>query len=573
MVDVTIKIGGQAGQGMQSISYNLGKLFSRGGYYVFVSQDIMSRIRGGHNFSQIRIKDFPVFSNSDKINVLIALNEETIDLHKDEMIQNGVIIYDGKTDRPQQKNLQYFSAPLEKLAIEYGKDKIMVNTVAIGVLMHLTGYPMELLDDIIKQEFKTKSEDIINRNLQCAKAGYNFAQKSFLSLCPCEIPVLKQKDKKILISGNEIIGLAAICSGLKFYAGYPMSPSTPIMEYIASKAKEMNIVLEQSEDEISAINMIIGASFAGVRSMTATSGGGFALMVEGLSLAGMTETPVVIVIAQRPGPATGFPTRTEQADLHFAINAGHGEFSRIILSLGNPEQAFYLTNKAFNLAEKYQIPAIILSDQHFSDSYWTLDKLDLDEIKIERFDDNSQWQNSKPYTYKRYELNETGISPRIFPGLKNQVVYADSDEHTEQGHITESAEIRNKMVQKRLKRFEVIRQELELLKLYPDNNAETILVCFGSTFGSVKEAVDIQRKQSKSIGMLHLSELYPFPKESVIKQLKVAKNIITVENNATGQLAKLIYAEIGIKTNAQILKFDGRSFCANEIIEKLEQLI
>ncbi|MEO0115662.1 MAG: 2-oxoacid:acceptor oxidoreductase subunit alpha [candidate division WOR-3 bacterium] len=572
-LDVTIKIGGQAGQGMQAISYILGKLFTRGGYYVFISQDIMSRIRGGHNFSQIRIKDEPVYCHSEKVNVLIALDEMTIQEHKSEMVENGVIIFDKEKIKFNEPGLNLFPVPLERLAKDYGKDKIMINSVALGALLQLTGYPIDLLYNVLKEEFDQKGLEIVNRNIASARAGYEYAQNNFHRECPCRIGLKAKGRKRMLISGSETLGLAAIGSGLKFYAGYPMSPSTPIMEFIASKAKNFNIVVEQAEDEISAINMIIGASFTGVRAMTATSGGGFALMVEGISLAGMTETPIVVIVSQRPGPATGFPTRTEQGDLQFVISAGHGEFTRIVFAPGTAPEAFYLVNKAFNLAEKYQVPVIILTDQYFNDSYWTVDNFDLAKITIDRSDVTNKWLNQPAYSYKRYQLNESGISERIYPGLRNQVVYADSDEHTEEGHITESAAVRKKMVEKRLKRFEAIRQEFNPCYVFPEDNLETMLVGYGSTFGVMKEAVEILNAKKFKIGMLHLSEVYPFPRESVMAHLGFSRKIFTVENNATGQLARLITAETRIKITDKILKFDGRPFTVQELLRKIEMVI
>ena len=570
VTDVTIKIGGQAGQGMQLISYTLGRLFTRGGYYVFTSQDIRSRIRGGHNFSQIRVRDEPVYCNSDRANVLVALDEETVNIHQNQMVENGVIIYDKEKGKIEASGISFFPVPLEKLAKDYGKDKIMINSVALGSLMHLTGYSVDLLYSVLKEEFAAKGNDIVNRNVASARAGYDYAKNQFRRECPCKIALKSKGPKRILISGSEVIGLGAVYSGVKFYAGYPMSPSTPIMEYIASKEKDYNIVVEQAEDEISAINMIIGAAFTGVRAMTATSGGGFALMAEGLSLAGMTETPVVIALSQRPGPATGFPTRTEQGDLLFAIHAGHGEFSRIVLAPGTPEQAFLLVNKAFNLAEKYQVPVIILTDQHFNDSFWSVDEFDLANTDIERYVANNKWLNQPAYTYQKYKLTENGISPRIYPGLRNQVIYADSDEHTEEGHITESAEIRNKMMLKRLKRLDAIRNEFNPCHTYPADNQDIMLVCFGSTFGPVKEAVDILREKKFNIGMLHLSEVYPFPRESIMAKLSFSQKIFTVEHNATGQLARLLTGETRIKITDKILKFDGRPFSAPELVNRVE---
>jgi 2-oxoglutarate ferredoxin oxidoreductase subunit alpha len=309
-LDVSIRIGGQAGQGMQSISFIMGKIFTRHGYYVFINQDVESRIRGGHNFNQVRVKDEPVHAISDKVNLLIALDKGTIDQDLPHLIEDGVLIFDGSQTGFTSDNSNHLSVPLEKLATEVGKNKIMVNSVATGAAFALLGYDLEPLLERLKEEFVGKGTEIVRNNQNSASAGYRYVQENFRDVCPYRIPPTPLTKRKILLNGSQAMALGAICSGLKFYSGYPMSPSTPIMEFIASVSKEYNIILEPAEDEIAAINMVIGASFAGVRAMTATSGGGFCLMVEGLGLAGMTETPAVVVIAQRPGPSTGLPTRT-----------------------------------------------------------------------------------------------------------------------------------------------------------------------------------------------------------------------------------------------------------------------
>jgi 2-oxoglutarate ferredoxin oxidoreductase subunit alpha len=348
-VDVSIRIGGQAGQGMQSISFIMGKIFTRHGYYVFINQDIESRIRGGHNFNQVRVKDEPVHAISDKVDLLIALDKGTIDQDLPHLIEDGVLIFDGTTTGFTSDNSNHLSVPLEKLATEVGKNKIMVNSVATGAAFALLGYDLEPLLERLEEEFAAKGGEIVEHNKNSASAGYRYVQENFQGASPYHVPPAPLTRKKLLLNGSQAVALGAICSGLKFYSGYPMSPSTPIMEFIASVSKEYDIILEPAEDEIAAINMVIGASFAGVRAMTATSGGGFCLMVEGLGLAGMTETPAVVVIAQRPGPSTGLPTRTEQADLRFVIHASHGEFPRAVFAPGYPEQAFYLMGKAFNM--------------------------------------------------------------------------------------------------------------------------------------------------------------------------------------------------------------------------------
>ena len=380
-VDVTIRVGGQAGQGTQSVSFIMGKIFTRHGYYAFINQDVESRIRGGHNFNQVRIKDSPVGAISDNVHLLIALDQGTIEQDLPDLAEEGVMIFDGARTGFQPARPNHVSVPLEELAVKAGKSKIMINSVATGAALACLNFELQPLLDRLGVEFGGKGKEVVENNRNSAVAGYQYFRDHFRGAFPHTIPFAPATGEKMILSGSQAMALGAVCSGVKFYAGYPMSPSTPIMEFIASMAKDHNIVLEPAEDEIAAINMAIGASFAGVRAMTATSGGGFCLMVEGLGLAGMTETPIVVVVAQRPGPSTGLPTRTEQADLRFVIHAAHGEFPRAVFAPGNIEQAFSLMGKAFNMADRYQTPVVILGDQHLNDSYFTVDQIDLNRIE------------------------------------------------------------------------------------------------------------------------------------------------------------------------------------------------
>ena len=367
-MDYSIKIGGEAGQGIQTIGDTLSRIFSRSGYHVFTHQDYESRIRGGHNFFQIRFSDKPVMASRDGIDIIVALDKESIALHENELVEGGLIIYDSSSLKERHEKQNYLDIPFENLAVEHGGSKIMANTVATGAVLGMLRMDLNVLDGILTDTFKKKGDEIINANRKAAQAGHEFAVKN----CPqCSFIPSSSSAPKMLIAGIEAIAFGAIASGCRFYSAYPMTPSTGIMNYLAGKEAEYGIIVEQAEDEIAAINLALGASFAGVRAMTGTAGGGFALMVEGLSLAAMTETPIVIGLGQRPAPATGLPTRTEQGDLLFALHAAHGEFPRIIFAPGSPEQAFYLTNKAFDLAEKYQIPAFIIFDQYLADSVWT----------------------------------------------------------------------------------------------------------------------------------------------------------------------------------------------------------
>jgi 2-oxoglutarate ferredoxin oxidoreductase subunit alpha len=593
-VDYTIKIGGEAGQGIQTIGDTLARVFSRAGFHVFTHQDYESRIRGGHNFFQIRFSDSPVMLSRDRIDILVALDKESILSHERELTEYGQIIYDSSMiGNPPIPPLEkrgkrgFLDIPFVNLAIEHGGSKIMANTVATGAVLGMLKIRLDILFEIIKNTFKKKGEDIVKANINAAMAGHNYAIKECIQ---CSFSATPISNPKMLISGVDAIGLGAISSGCKFYSAYPMTPSTGIMNYLAGKGKDYGIVVEQAEDEIAAINMALGASFAGVRAMTGTAGGGFALMVEGLSLAGMTETPIVIALGQRPAPATGLPTRTEQADLLFAIHTAHGEFPRVIFAPGTPEQAFYLTNKAFDMAEKYQIPAIVIFDQYLADSGWTFEEFDLSKIKYNDYRiRGDEFKNLGGY--KRHAFTDTGISPLGVPGDSKYLVVTDSDEHNEEGHIIEDAETRIKMVQKRLlKKLPLIRQEIEPPSLYGSSQPEILIVGWGSTFGVLKEAVDVLSK-SKNIAMLHFSEIYPFPlteknpsptplpqgegargrvEFDYLTLLNKAKLTICIENNASGQFARLMRAETGFEFKYRINKFDGRPFTLEGLSGELD---
>src|SRR3989339_442259 len=405
--DVEIAIAGAAGQGMQSISFTLGKTFTRQGFFVYVYHDLMSRIRGGLNASILRVKNAPTNSISYTFDILVALDRDAVLGNLKKLKEGGVVIYDGEKIIFEEKESCFFPVPLERLALEAGKDKIMINSVATGAVLALLKWDAAVCNDVIKELFSGKGEEVITNNINAVRAGYDFVAANSGAMSFELITPLASR-KRLFMTGSESLAIASIASGVKFYAGYPMSPSTAVMEYIAAGANDYKIIYEQSEDEIAAINMVIGASYGGVRALTATSGGGFALMTEGISLAGMTETPVVVILTKRPGPATGFPTRTEQGDLKFAMNAGHGEFARIILAPRTATESFYIMSRAFNLAEEYQVPVIILTDQCFNDSSYTINAADMVIEPINRGNLNFKWPEDK-YSYKRYSMNEKGV--------------------------------------------------------------------------------------------------------------------------------------------------------------------
>jgi 2-oxoglutarate ferredoxin oxidoreductase subunit alpha len=570
--DVSVRIGGEAGQGMKVISNLLGKVFLRSGLSVFTHHDIMSRIRGGHNFSQIRLSDLPVRAPSSQVDILICLDKTTLSLYGEGM--NGVVIYDQeKVGEKGPAGEKYLPIPLEKIAKEKGRDARMANSVASGAALSVLGLSLDLLLELLEETFGSKGENVVLSNKECALAGFDLAGKGYKGKKLCTHVRTKKKAGRMLISGSEAMALGALASNIHFYSAYPMSPATPIMEYLAAKAKDLRLVVEQAEDEIAAVNMVIGASFCGARSMVATSGGGLALMVEAISLAGMTETPLVIVDCQRPAPATGLPTRTEQADLLFVAHCAHGEFPRAVFAPATAEDAFFLTAKAFYLAEKYQTPVFILGDQYLNDSSWTEEPFDLKKARREEGNllSEKDLAQSPPYRYKRYAVTESGISPRMLPGTRRQVVYADSDEHTEEGHITESADVRCEMVTKRLRKGIGLKGELSPPRVFPDEKAEQYLVSWGSTLGAVEEAVGLLRDKGMNIGFLHFSEVYPLREDAIPPNLRDNVDFIMVENNATGQFAKLLRMETGVSIDRRILKFDGRPFSGQELARTVEE--
>jgi 2-oxoglutarate ferredoxin oxidoreductase subunit alpha len=446
----------------------------------------------------------------------------------------------------------------------------MINSVATGAAVAMMDFKLQPVLDCLQERFQQKGSETVENNQKSAMAGYDFIQQNFKAKPPFKVPLTKSSRQKMLLTGSQAMALGAMAAGLKFYSGYPMSPATTIMEFVSSQAEKFNLVIEQAEDEIAAVNMVIGANFAGARAMTATSGGGFCLMVESLSLAGMTETPAVIAVAQRPGPSTGLPTRTEQADFNFVMHAGHGDFPRAIMAPGHPTQAIHLMSKAFNLADTYQTPVIVLGDQFFNDSYYTIDELNLGDITINRGHIYTDQELPSPHEYKRYAPSETGISPRILPGQTKAVVYADSDEHTENGHITESATVRAQMMGKRMQKLEGLRQEIGPPEIYPAAEAELVIMGWGSTYGVIKEAVDELNNSGADAQMIHYSELFPFNPQHVATEALEKAKIIAVENNYTGQFADFFSQSTGLSIEKKVLKYDGRPFTAQEIIGQIK---
>jgi 2-oxoglutarate ferredoxin oxidoreductase subunit alpha len=551
-----ILIGGAAGLGIDTISILVEKILKRKGYYVYSNKDYMSRVRGGHNFIQVRFGTEPIFSHWPELDAFIALDKETVELHRESLKDTGVIICD-ETLQVEGNNI--IKVPLSQIAAEVKNTKTS-GSVAAGALLKIFGQSIELVQEIFMEKFEKESAE---SNYMAFIRGYEYTEKRF------DITAT-QKDDHIFINGNAAIAMGALAGGVAFYASYPMTPATSIMTQLSMRQDDAGIVVEQVEDEISAINMALGAAYAGVRAMTGTSGGGFALMVEALSLQGIMEIPLVVVNSQRPGPSTGMATRTEQSDLDFVLTAGHGEFPRMVLSVRNPEDAFYQTARALNIADKYQMLVIILTDQYLADTAQTIQPFDFSRVNIDRC--FAEAEELKSERYKRYMLTESGVSPRLIPGkISGTVVMADSHEHNEYGHISESIEVRNAMMNKRMKKLEAMTPEIQEPDYFGADQPEILLIGWGSMQGPLKEAVELLLKENLSIGALVFGDLYQLPTKLLKKYVGTAKKLINVEQNLTGQLGRLIRQETGIFMTGSVLKYDGRQLDSYTICSRLKK--
>ncbi|MFO7675251.1 MAG: 2-oxoacid:acceptor oxidoreductase subunit alpha [bacterium] len=571
MPDVTVTIAGEAGQGIRLAGQTLTRLFARDGYHVFAWPDVMSRIRGGHNLTQIRVSDRPVQCVGPDVNLLLALDEFSAGAHLDEIVADGVVVAEGDGEVETHGRAQVVRVPFVRLAEEQGGAKVYSSAVALGAMVALVGQPLDSLGALLRASFEHKGDEVVGANLRCAKAGFDAVEARYHRQCPCRVPRLGGRPK-LLLTGNEAVGYGTLCAGVRVYSGYPMSPATGVMEYLAGRQAGFDLVVEQAEDEIAAINIALGASWAGARAMTATSGGGFALMVEALGLAGIAELPVVVVIAQRPGPATGFPTRHEQAELLYALNASQDEFPRFVLAPAGAEEAAYATCRAFELAGRFQVPAIVLSDQQLADSSWTLDEFDRDRLQASDDFAHDPAAGVEPRAFRRYELTVSGVSPRIRPGRPGQFVRSMGSEHDEAGFATENAANRRRMHAKRLRKAAAMAREFGAVEAFPSEPARVLVACFGSTRGAVREAVAALRQDGVEVAMLFLPELWPFPAAEVEARLANCRRLVTVEQNSTGQLGRLFTRMTRRRPDAEILKYDGRPFSGAALVERIGEV-
>ncbi|AKA48149.1 2-oxoacid:ferredoxin oxidoreductase subunit alpha [uncultured archaeon] len=572
--EAIFRIGGAAGDGVQSAGQIMGKTLSRSGLHVVTYLYYQDIIRGGQSWYQIRGSANEIKSQGDGLDILIALNKDALTRHTNPKINEGgasplqgVAIFDkGISGYEAVDGVTYCAMPLAEIAAKYGSNKLMKNTVALGAAAAASGLSFDVMSDVIADTFEGKG-DVIKQNQDAAKEGYDYFSQHFKKL---EITLKTSNRKRMLMGGGDAVGLGAVMGGLKFYAGYPMTPASSALHFLASHASKYGVFVKLPEDEIAAINMAIGGNYAGLRSMTGSSGGGFSLMVEALGMAGMMEVPLVIYESQRSGPSTGLPTKTEQGDLNLVLGASQGDFPRIVLSPRNVEEMFYMTAEALNLAEKYQTPVILMSDLYLSENYATVNDLDL-KFKIdhgERAKDNTE-------DFKRYLDTPTGISPRAIPGQAGLVHNEDSDEHNEYGDVVSDAVTdprdRIRAMNKRMRKMETYIKSMTPTPTYKLDGAEYAIVQWGSTQGVVEEVVDALKEKGHKVGAIEINR--PFPMNPDIgKLLEGRKKVIVVEGNYTGQFNRLLKSEFLVKTEL-ITKYDGENFYPSALAGEIESVI
>ncbi len=576
----TYLVGGEAGYGIMVTGMLFSKACTRGGLCIFDYAEYPSLIRGGHNSYYVRVEEIPIFSQVPWVDLLVALDRLTIDQHYREISPNGGLLYESSKVKLEpalpRSDLKLYPVPLIELAKQAGGDDLMKNTVALGASFALVDYDLSIVDVLIEEIFAKKGEAVAI-NKKAIHLGYDYIREHFKEEFGWKLVPKDDRAKQLVISGNDALVAGALRAGCKFLAAYPMTPINAILHTMAAKDREFKLIVKEPEDEIAGINMAIGASYAGVRAMTATSGGGFSLMVEGVGLAAETETPLVIVEGMRPGPATGMPTWTEQGDLRFVMHCHQGDFPRIVLALGDPEDCFYRIADAFNLAEKYQLVVIVLTDKYLAESHWSMPPFDQGKMRIDR----GAWLSEQELAarlgngqkYQRFAFSQDGISPRVLSGTKGGESMVTSDEHDERGLFEESAKNRKAMVEKRFKKLVAAQKELLEPAVVGPEEADLTILGWGSTRGPILEALKLCKREGLLVNYQQIVYLLPFSSERVTQVFGSAKKTVVVENNYSGQFDGLITEMTGKKADYVLLKYDGRPFYPQEIFEHVKMIL
>jgi 2-oxoglutarate ferredoxin oxidoreductase subunit alpha len=590
------KIGAPAGLGVMTTGLTVSKLATRSGYHIYDYTEYPSLIKGGHNTYEVNICKEPVSMVKEVVDCLVCFDEQTYTLHQTRLTSSSTVVFDPHTFEPETV-AQKIAVPMQELLNELHAEKVMVNMIGLGASYALLGGDFTLLTELIVQQFKRKGDAVVTLNTKCAQAGYEHVTKTYPTAIRSVLTPEPDPEARTVLAGNDAFALGAVAADCRFYAAYPMSPSSSVLEFLAEWQKKTGMVVRHAEDEIGVINEALGASFAGVRAAVGSSGGGFALMVETISYAGVAELPLVIFLAQRPGPATGMPTWTEQGDLLFAVHAGHGEFPKIVVAPGDPEEMLDLTLKAFDLADIYQTPVIVLSDKVLSESHYSIAVKKLETLMQRTIKRGKLVAVSDQHPYKRYTLTDDGISPRLIPGQSPAWYQANSYEHTSDSHTTEDALERIQQVDKRARKEQTyFTNDFEGPVIFGDiASADLVIYSWGGTKGTILQALrEIENRENAcnashkwhalhgqlpkgcrhlNLAYLHFTHVHPLSPEKIAPLFAYQKPYLLVENNSTGQFGQLITLTTGFATGHKLLKYDGRPIFMEEVVTAIEKTL
>ena len=581
-VDFAIGIGGAAGQGIATPGNILARIFARRGLNLNAYNAYQSIIRGGHTFLTVRVSDGPARNMGDSLDVMVPLNQDTMDRHLHVMPAGSRVVFDGDKLKPGEapEGVQLCPMPMKELT---GGNKLAGNTVAVAAVLQMLGVECEVLETALTQQFQRKGDAVVAENIAIARAGYDYSSQNF-EVFPFKVPDLGRG--MVVLTGNDAAALGGAAAGVKFYAAYPMSPATGVLMWMAQHARQLGIMVRQVEDEIGVMNMVIGAAHTGCRAMCATSGGGFALMSEAIGMSGMIETPMVCINVQRGGPATGIPTKTEQGDLWQILGAGQGDYPKIIVAPSSQLDIFNTIPELFNLTDKYQCPGLMLTDLLISEGTASIDPAEMNfQPAIDRGDiimPDGNGSGDSPFSgycddaYWRYKNTESGISPRALPGTPGHIYVAATDEHDEDGTLISdeftNPHKRRMMVEKRGRKMETVLEQLAPPELFGPEEAEVTLVGWGSTKGVIEEAVEkLAVEEGIVANHLNLKWIVPFHTTTVIDILSAAKRMIIVENTFSGQFARFLRSETGLSAHGHIRKYDGEPFMPHHLVEAVKK--
>jgi 2-oxoglutarate ferredoxin oxidoreductase subunit alpha len=577
--EITVGIAGAAGDGLDRVGDTLARAAARLGLSVFTYNSYQSLIRGGHTWLRLRIGEKKVTNHGDRLDVLIALNQDSIERHAPEVEPGGAVLFNTKLECDPdllRKGVRAVPLPVADLTKDLGRlPPVMQNTAALGALLHLANLDIEVAAEILHETFRHKGDEVIRQNVGTLRAGHEHAAKTEK---PLAFKWKFSRKRRPVVTGNQMIAMGAAAAGCKLYSAYPMSPASSILHWLASHSEKAGVVVKQAEDELAVVNMAIGAGHAGVRAMCATSGGGFALMTEAIGMAGMIEAPVVVVNVMRGGPSTGLPTKTEQGDLNQAFGASQGDFPRMIVAPRDAVDCFDATVEAFNIAEEFQLPVILLSDLYLAEHRSTIDADAVShDVKIER----GEWVEAPGSNgngrFRRFRITKSGVSPRAIPGTPGLMFVAGTDDHDERGILISdehtNAAIRRKMHEKRMRKMDEVLKKLPAPKLEGPSKAKVTLIGWGSTHGVLEEAADRLEDDGITVNRLHLKYLYPFHAKKVKDILSKCKNTIVVEANFTGQLARHLRAESGVEARHVVTRYDGEPLDPDFVARRVKECV